>query len=423
MMNNDVMIKVENLKKIYRLGQYGYGTLSADFQSWIAKIKGKKDPNSLLSLDDMNAPKDILTVLNGIDFEVKKGEVLGILGRNGAGKSTLLKLLTRITAPSEGTICLNGKVASMLEVGTGFTAEMTGRENIYMNGTILGMKKAEIDSKIDEIIKFSECEKFIDTPVKRYSSGMYVKLAFAVAAHLDSDILIMDEVLAVGDIKFQKKCIKKMLELVHSQNRTVLYVSHNMNTVKALCSRCMVLNQGKIIFDGDVDEGIKLYNDQEMRSEVAYTFEDYSTKLKTDFASLNTVVFKNKTKPKFEYDEKIILQLNWTPKIQDAEFFIRLVLNNPDKNPIGMSTVSLGKNFTDFTPRTVELEFYSDIISDGEYFLTFELYKINEEGTPSACYWSELYANIEIMDNPNDDFKWDKHNWGDILFKDIKISE
>ena len=194
--------------------------------------------------------------LNGVSFTVNKGEAVGIIGSNGAGKSTLLKLLTHVTAPTAGDIDLYGRVASMLEVGTGFHPEMTGRENVYLNGAILGMTHAEIDAKMEEIIDFSEVGDFIDTPVKRYSSGMFVKLAFSVAAHLDSEIMIMDEVLAVGDMKFQKKCLDKMRQAAQRDGKTVLYVSHNMATIRDLCDRCIVLDKGKVIFDGDVDEGI-----------------------------------------------------------------------------------------------------------------------------------------------------------------------
>ena len=211
--------------------------------------------------------------LNGVSFTVNKGEAVGIIGSNGAGKSTLLKLLTHVTAPTSGDIDLYGRVASMLEVGTGFHPEMTGRENVYLNGAILGMTRAEIDAKMAEIIEFSEVGDFIDTPVKRYSSGMFVKLAFSVAAHLDSEIMIMDEVLAVGDMKFQKKCLTKMRQAARRDGKTVLYVSHNMATIRDLCDRCIVLDKGKVIFDGDVDEGIALYLSTKSQ---AADFVDYS---------------------------------------------------------------------------------------------------------------------------------------------------
>ena len=200
---SETVIKIEDLKKKYRLGTIGGGTLTADLQSWWARIRGKEDPNTIIGTDISTKNKTFLA-LKGINLEINKGDTIGIIGGNGAGKSTLLKILSRVTAPTEGSVKINGRISSMLEVGTGFHGELTGRENIYLNGAILGMTKAEVDEKMEAIIDFSECREFIDTPVKRYSSGMYVKLAFSVASHLDSEILIMDEVLAVGDMKFQK---------------------------------------------------------------------------------------------------------------------------------------------------------------------------------------------------------------------------
>ena len=255
---SETMIKIENLKKKYKLGAIGGTTLTAEIQSWWAKKRGKDDPNLPIGTDVTKLGKTFWA-LNGINMEVKKGERLGIIGHNGAGKSTMLKILSRITAPTEGTIGLNGRITSMLEVGTGFHGELTGRQNIYMNGAILGMTKKEIDAKIEEIIDFSELREFIDTPVKRYSSGMYVKLGFAVAAHLDSEIMIMDEVLAVGDMAFQKKCLDKMRETSEKEDRTILYVSHNMNTIRQLCERVVVLNKGTVVYDGDVEKGIAEY--------------------------------------------------------------------------------------------------------------------------------------------------------------------
>ncbi len=254
----DIAIKISDLKKQYTLGAIGGKTLSADLNMWWAKVRGKENPYAKIGEDTSNYGQKFYA-LNGINLEIKKGEAVGIIGTNGAGKSTLLKLLSRVTAPTEGKICINGRVTSMLEVGTGFHPELTGRENIYMNGAILGMTKAEIDSKMEEIIDFSECRQFIDTPVKRYSSGMYVKLAFSVAAHLDSDIMIMDEVLAVGDMKFQQKCLGKMDDAAHGEGKTILYVSHNMTTIRQLCSRCIVLAHGKVIYDGDVETAIEIY--------------------------------------------------------------------------------------------------------------------------------------------------------------------
>lgn len=266
--NKEIAIQLSDVKKMYKLGQIGGGTLQADLQSWWARVRGKEDPNTKIDADKRLIGKTFMA-LNGIDLTIYKGEALGIIGSNGAGKSTLLKLLSRVTAPTEGTIDIYGRIASMLEVGTGFNGEMTGRENVYMNGAILGMTKKEIDAKMEDIIEFSEVREFIDTPVKRYSSGMYVKLAFSVAAHLDSEIMIMDEVLAVGDMAFQKKCLDKMRDVANKEGRTVLYVSHNMNTIRQLCDRCIVLDKGKINFSGDVENAIEEYLKKETIDTVA----------------------------------------------------------------------------------------------------------------------------------------------------------
>lgn len=258
-MNQNVMVKVEHVSKQYRLGMIGSTTLREEMQRKLAKLRGKEDPTRKLGDGLTGNTGDLFYALNDVSFEVHKGEAVGIIGHNGAGKSTILKLISQVTGPSSGSIELNGRVASMLEVGTGFHQELSGRENIFMNGAILGMTRAEINKKIEDIIEFSECRQFIDTPVKRYSSGMYVKLAFSVAAHLDSEIMIMDEVLAVGDAKFQEKCLGRMGDEAHG-GRTVLYVSHNMNTIRALCNRVIVLDHGKKLYDGDVEQGILLYN-------------------------------------------------------------------------------------------------------------------------------------------------------------------
>ena len=255
---NNLALRLSGVTKTYRLGQIGAGTLQADLQSWWARRRGREDPNTPLGTDS-NLYGSELHALDGVDLTVYRGEALGIIGPNGAGKSTLLKLISRVTAPTAGDIDLYGRVSSLLEVGTGFDRQMTGRENIYLNGAILGMTRREIDRKLDSIIAFSELEPFIDTPVKRYSSGMFVKLAFAVAAHLDNEILIMDEVLAVGDAAFQKKCLTRMREAAAQEGRTVLYVSHNMNTIRALCDRCVVMDRGRIIFDGAAEPAIAAY--------------------------------------------------------------------------------------------------------------------------------------------------------------------
>jgi len=257
-----VILKIENISKQYRLGLVGTGTLSHDLNRFWAKIRGKEDPYLKIgAVNDQStkAIEDYIWALKDINIEVQEGEVLGIIGKNGAGKSTLLKILSRVTSPTTGNIRTKGRIAALLEVGTGFHPELTGKENIYLNGAILGMTKAEISSKIDEIIDFSGCELYIDTPVKRYSSGMRVRLAFAVAAHLEPDILVVDEVLAVGDAEFQKKAIGKMQDISKSEGRTVLFVSHNMAAVKSLCTRAIVLEHGKIAFEGGTDEAVNFY--------------------------------------------------------------------------------------------------------------------------------------------------------------------
>ena len=255
----DTILKVKEVSKEYRLGAIGGRTLREELQSWWALKRHKEDPNSKIGSKVIGTNNQMFKALDNVSFDVERGEALGIIGHNGAGKSTLLKLISRVTAPTNGNIYLNGTIASMLEVGTGFHPELTGRENVYLNGAILGMTTAEINSKFDAIVEFSELEKFIDTPVKRYSSGMYVKLAFSVAANLNSDIMIMDEVLAVGDVDFQKKCLGRMSEAASHEDRTVLYVSHNISTVRALCTRCLVLDHGKVSYLGDVETGISKY--------------------------------------------------------------------------------------------------------------------------------------------------------------------
>ena len=256
-MMNDIVIKAENIGKYYRLGQINTGMFYSDAKSWFYRKLGKDDKN--LKIGETLSDKNGFWALKDINFEIKQGDRVGIIGKNGAGKSTLLKVISQVTVPTSGRIGIKGTVASLLEVGTGFHPEMTGRENIYLNGAILGMKRAEINEKIDEIIAFSEIDEHIDTPVKRYSSGMYVRLAFAVAAHLESDILIADEVLAVGDAEFQKRALGKMNDLSSKQGRTVLFVSHRMNALKALCNTGILLNKGEIVLRDDIDKCIARY--------------------------------------------------------------------------------------------------------------------------------------------------------------------
>lgn len=256
------VIKVDNLSKAYQLGTFGTGTISRDLERYWAKVRGKEDP--FLEVGEENdrttvGESNTVWSLKDINFEIEQGDSVGIIGRNGAGKSTLLKILSRITSPTTGSVKVKGRVASLLEVGTGFHPELTGRENIYLNGAILGMRKAEIRYKFDEIVSFSGVQRYIDTPVKRYSSGMYVRLAFAVAAHLESEILIVDEVLSVGDAEFQKKCIGKMDDVSKEEGRTVIFVSHNMTALSNVCSKGILLKNGLLALSTDINSAVKHY--------------------------------------------------------------------------------------------------------------------------------------------------------------------
>jgi len=268
------VIKVENISKAYQLGNFGTGTISRDLERFWARMRGKEDP--FLKIGEINdrtkkGESDIVWSLKDLNFEVEQGDAVGIIGRNGAGKSTLLKILSRVTSPTTGSVKIKGRVASLLEVGTGFHPELSGEENIYLNGAILGMRKAEIKRKFDEIVDFAGVERYIDTPVKRYSSGMYVRLAFAVAAHLEAEILVVDEVLAVGDAEFQKKCLGKMGDVSKGEGKTVLFVSHNMGSVRQLCGKGILLSNGEIAFNGGTEATIKNYMSSSITNKAGIT--------------------------------------------------------------------------------------------------------------------------------------------------------
>ena len=317
---SDIAIKLENISKQYRLGVVGTGTLSHDLNRWWAKMRGKTDPSLKIGQENSlaKAGGEYVWALKDINLEVKKGEILGIIGKNGAGKSTLLKLLSQVTGPTTGSIKVNGRIASLLEVGTGFHPELTGRENIFLNGAILGMTKTEIKSKLDEIIEFAGVAKYVDTPVKRYSSGMYVRLAFAVAAHLEPDILVVDEVLAVGDAEFQKKAIGKMQDVSKGGGRTVLFVSHNMASIQQLCKRGVLLENGMIVFNGSVEDTINKYISNQNRI-ASYENEIHSKIYIKSFKILNS---KNVIAFEHLFSENI--KLNWLVKI--SEYFKGMVV-------------------------------------------------------------------------------------------------
>ncbi|MBR2746513.1 MAG: ABC transporter ATP-binding protein [Erysipelotrichaceae bacterium] len=417
--NREVAIKISNVKKQYRLGRIGGGTLQKDLQSWWAKKRGKEDPNVRIGQKERIKGTTFMA-LNGIDLTVYKGEALGIIGRNGAGKSTLLKLLSRVTAPSEGEIDIYGRITSMLEVGTGFNGEMTGRENIYLNGAILGMTKAEIDRKMEDIIDFSEVREFIDTPVKRYSSGMYVKLAFSVAAHLDSEIMIMDEVLAVGDMAFQKKCLDKMRDVATKDGRTVLYVSHNMNTIRQLCSRCIVLSEGKMIYNGDVEEAIRQYMDISVIDD--YNI-DYTSIPRLDWLN-NTKIrtlnaeYVNKANTSFFTKEKAIVRIKWINEHDVNDVSLRIEFLDFTRKPIGTSIINDFYSGKEGQKGIVDVEIDLSMFITGKYTTNYVFFKTNHSGS-SENYDCVHGLNFEIVDDSS--FVWDEKSWGKLKMSTIKL--
>jgi lipopolysaccharide transport system ATP-binding protein len=421
---SETVIKIENLRKQYRLGTIGGGTLTADVQTWMAKLKGKENPNSKIGEENI-ATGEKFWALDGINLEVKKGEAVGIIGHNGAGKSTLLKILSRVTAPTEGTVKMKGRISSMLEVGTGFHPELTGRENIYMNGAILGMTKKEVDSKIDEIIEFSECRQFIDTPVKRYSSGMYVKLAFAVAAHLDAEIMVMDEVLAVGDMKFQKKCLGKMGDAANNEGKTVLYVSHNMNTIRQLCTRCIVLNHGKIIFDGDVQKAIEIYmgrDDQELPA--FYDFEDVK-RPSLDHGSrifIHSFEFLDKKVPVYTTSEKIKFKIDWTANEDIENMQLYFAINYADSTVVGMTQSEVFADAVKGVRRTDCFEFDASNLVEGRYYFDVDIFSMNEYGA-GMSYDHPLKSVFFEVENAMDlrSLNWTRTYWGSVRLNEMKL--
>ncbi len=410
---SDLSIKIENVKKQYRLGTIGGGTLQSDLQSWWAKVRGKEDPNLKIGAKTYGKNEKFLA-LDGINLEIKKGEALGIIGHNGAGKSTLLKLLSRVTAPTEGNIYINGRISSMLEVGTGFHPELTGRENIYLNGAILGMSRAEVTSKIDQIIEFSECGQFIDTPVKRYSSGMYVKLAFSVASHLDSEILIMDEVLAVGDMKFQQKCIDKMVNVANEEGRTILYVSHNMSTIRKLCNRCVVLDHGKVVFVGDVEEAIGYYLDSNlyegMNVLTKYSDKFHMAHLKNRRGIyLTSCELLNSGGCNITEQESLRFRLKWDVRKDVGDCFFRIEFRLKDDTPVCASQmvapIDVSKG---------EAEFSCDIrpLVNGVYKALICVYSKNDIGmiVDIDAVWPAFSFTKEVVQ----DIQWMTQDWGSL---------
>lgn len=379
---SNISIKVEHLSKMYRLGVINNGRLWRDIQSWIALKKGKEDPHSKIGQDKYIGDDDHFWALKDLNFTINEGDRVGIIGKNGAGKSTLLKLLSRVTAPTEGIIKIRGKISSLLEVGTGFNGELTGRENIYLNGAILGMKTRQIDRKLDEIIDFSGIEHHIDTPVKRYSSGMYVRLAFAVAAHLDSEILIADEVLAVGDSEFQKKAIGKMNSLSTGQGRTVLFVSHNISAVRSLCNTGILLEKGKVVSQETIEKVLDKYTSDKVTDKFEINTNSLDQKYQTD----SICVYNMKIEANSIESGKIKIN---TPIDVSTEYSL---LKNNSKCQISIHLIDSNDNivFASFNEKSAtsnsNCEFFSIPIPEGKYktyctipefFLNEGIYSIN----------------------------------------------
>lgn len=374
---SDIAIKVENLSKVYRLGEIGTGTLSRDLERWWRmSVLGQEDPFLKIGQTNDRSKKgesDVVYSLRDINFEIKQGEAVGIIGKNGAGKSTLLKILSRVTAPSTGRIHLKGRIASLLEVGTGFHPELTGRENIYLNGAILGMRKHEISSKLDEIIAFSGVERYIDTPVKRYSSGMYVRLAFAVAAHLESEILIVDEVLAVGDAEFQKKCLGKMGEVSRGQGRTILFVSHNMQAIRNLCGYSIHLYNGSVAEFGPTKRIVEGYLQRQEVSANGY-YQVAESDKPVFISAANFKRIDGSVTNVFSADEEILIELIIQKNdVIRGVYIYMAIINAVGLNIVETDSFELGKNTIDTDETGLfksVIRIPSRILNNGKYFLT-----------------------------------------------------
>jgi lipopolysaccharide transport system ATP-binding protein len=425
-------IKVENLSKIYRLGEIGTGTISRDLERWYkTKLLGKEDP--FLKIGESNdrskkGASDIVYSLKDINFEIEQGDAVGIIGRNGAGKSTLLKILSRVTTPTTGRINIKGRVASLLEVGTGFHPELTGRENIYLNGAILGMRKKEIDRKLEEIIDFSGVERYIDTPVKRYSSGMYVRLAFAVAAHLESEILIVDEVLAVGDAEFQKKCLGKMGEVSKGEGRTVLFVSHNMAAVKNLCNNSILIRNGKIIEFDKSQKVIEVYNSNfedvylTNKTIVSDINRKYNLLREVEFISFELI--NNHDKIAYSTKDTIEIKIFLKSKINIENFRISFSIKRIDETTIGTyfsdDKITIDKN----EKKQVLIKINNHQLAKGIYYIDFSVGIGNEltgltefDNVSKVLFFEILYKTKEKNQMIN---TWPL-DWGSINFSDVSI--
>ena len=414
----ETMIEIDNITKTYRLGTIGGGTLKGDIQSFWARLRHKDDPNLRIG-EKAYKKNEKFTALDGVSFDVKKGETIGLIGRNGAGKSTLLKLLSRVTAPTDGEIRIKGKISSMLEVGTGFHPELTGRENVYLNGAILGMSRKEVDERIEDIIEFSECRQFIDTPVKRYSSGMFVKLAFSVAAHLNSDIMLMDEVLAVGDMAFQKKCIEKMVSVAKDEGKTIIYVSHNMQTIRQLCSRCIVLDKGRVVFNGEVEDAINVYlKNDEVTAKVFNDFTDcHKYDFLTDKVIMDSLEVLGKETCHFKDDEKIKFRLKFHANEDIENLSFRMMVHNNDQM---ITATSVCYNFMSCKKgESYEPVFEMDVstLSNGLYKVIPVLFEMDELGKVIDA--DGVYPGLLFEYEHTTPILWRTRLYGDTVLPDM----
>ena len=382
-MMKSIAVVVDNISKYYDLGVIGTGTISRDINRWWARVRGNPDPYAIIGeADNGDSSRESIWALRDVSFKVEKGEALGIIGQNGAGKSTLLKILSQITAPTSGEVRIKGRIGSLLEVGTGFHPELTGRENVFLNGAILGMSRTEVKRKFDEIVDFSGIEKFIDTPVKRYSSGMYVRLAFAVAAHLEPEILIVDEVLAVGDAAFQKKCLGKMGE-VAGGGRTVLFVSHNMIAVQTLCKKCILLENGKLVQAGDASKITQLYLEDNENLGIIKT-------------QSNNLIWKGVGRKEFNIDDNVLVNLFFGTMDQA---FRGVQVDIAVANPAGQKIIRLQSNLVSQgfewqkgKEYCVSFEINKPYLAPGKYHL--EIYLRDEN---KVIFWAQNIEGFEIL--------------------------
>jgi lipopolysaccharide transport system ATP-binding protein len=428
---SDTVIKVENLGKLYKLGEISTGTLSHDLNRWWAKVRGKEDPFAKIGqINDRTkkAVSEYVWALRDVNFEVKRGEVLGIVGRNGAGKSTLLKILSKVTTPTTGRIKINGRIASLLEVGTGFHHELTGRENIYLNGAILGMSKDEVKSKFDSIVDFAGVERYIDTPVKRYSSGMYVRLAFSVAAFLDPEILIVDEVLAVGDVDFQKKCIGRMKDVSANEGRTVLFVSHNMASLKNLCTRGLLLKNGQIEMQGNVSEVISAYTDSLYQTDILTkvtiddSFRNYHLPRYIEYTSFE--ILDGFDSNLYSSQDTIKIQIGLKSQIDVDRFRISFSVNRLDETLAGVFFSREILSISAGTEKKIVLEFKNHQLAKGQYYFDFSVGKGNEVTgiTEYDNVAKVLFFEVAFKDKAHNEMiaMW-LPQWGSVSFQDVEI--